>query len=78
MWRRIHRCYKRKYGMKSALDMSQVGPVKVYPLYSTLPPQQQQKIFEPVCLCCSSRGPCMCSFICNAGAATRGKYRYKG
>eukprot|EP00884_Botryococcus_braunii_P018562 jgi/Botrbrau1/538/Bobra.0010s0013.1 len=24
-----------------------VGPVKVYPLYSTLPPQQQQKIFEP-------------------------------
>lgn len=22
------------------------GPVKVYPLYSSLPPQQQQKIFE--------------------------------
>jgi hypothetical protein len=30
------------------LDGLQVGPVKVYPLYSTLPPQQQQKIFEPV------------------------------
>ncbi|RKF83081.1 putative pre-mRNA-splicing factor ATP-dependent RNA helicase prp43 [Golovinomyces cichoracearum] len=24
-----------------------VGPMKVYPLYGTLPPQQQQKIFEP-------------------------------
>lgn len=24
-----------------------VGPVKVLPLYSTLPPQQQQRIFEP-------------------------------
>ena len=24
-----------------------VGPVKVYPLYSTLPPQQQQRIFDP-------------------------------
>lgn len=27
---------------------SKVGPVKVLPLYSTLPPQQQQRIFEPV------------------------------
>jgi len=26
----------------------QVGPIKIFPLYSTLPPQQQQKIFEPV------------------------------
>jgi pre-mRNA-splicing factor ATP-dependent RNA helicase DHX15/PRP43 len=24
-----------------------VGPVKVYPLYSSLPPQQQQRIFDP-------------------------------
>ena len=24
----------------------QVGPVKIYPLYSTLPPTQQQRIFE--------------------------------
>lgn len=34
--------------MKYGLGLWQVGPVKVYPLYSTLPPQQQQKIFEPV------------------------------
>lgn len=26
----------------------QVGPIKIFPLYSTLPPQQQQKIFDPV------------------------------
>ena len=26
---------------------AQVGPVKVYPLYSTLPPKQQQLIFDP-------------------------------
>ncbi|KAK9013633.1 hypothetical protein V6N11_041634 [Hibiscus sabdariffa] len=26
---------------------NQVGPVKVVPLYSTLPPAMQQKIFEP-------------------------------
>ena len=25
-----------------------VGPIKVLPLYSTLPPQQQQRIFDPV------------------------------
>jgi Helicase conserved C-terminal domain len=25
----------------------QVGPIKIFPLYSTLPPQQQQRIFEP-------------------------------
>ena len=24
-----------------------VGPIKVYPLYSSLPPQQQQRIFDP-------------------------------
>ena len=28
-------------------DVVQVGPIKVQPLYSTLPPQQQQKIFDP-------------------------------
>uniref|UniRef100_A0A061RWP1 RNA helicase n=1 Tax=Tetraselmis sp. GSL018 TaxID=582737 RepID=A0A061RWP1_9CHLO len=28
------------------MDQKQVGPVKVYPLYSSLPPAQQQKIFE--------------------------------
>lgn len=26
---------------------SKVGPVAVIPLYSTLPPHQQQRIFEP-------------------------------
>ena len=26
---------------------AQVGPLKVYPLYSTLPPKQQQLIFDP-------------------------------
>jgi HrpA-like RNA helicase len=30
-----------------ALLTLQVGPIKVLPLYSTLPPQQQQRIFEP-------------------------------
>ena len=25
----------------------QVGPIKVFPLYSTLPPKQQQMIFDP-------------------------------
>ena len=30
----------------------QVGPIKIFPLYSTLPPQQQQKIFEPVSFPC--------------------------
>jgi pre-mRNA-splicing factor ATP-dependent RNA helicase DHX15/PRP43 len=51
---------------------SKVGPVKVLPLYSTLPPQQQQRIFEPVsaaallCLsytyihCTNSQGPTLC------------------
>ncbi len=28
------------------LWVRQVGPVKIYPLYSTLPPAQQQRIFE--------------------------------
>jgi hypothetical protein len=41
---------------------SKVGPVKVLPLYSTLPPQQQQRIFEPVsCLADVWRlGVCRC------------------
>ncbi|KAK9814960.1 hypothetical protein WJX73_003260 [Symbiochloris irregularis] len=33
---------------KECMQMGdQVGPVKIYPLYSSLPPQQQQKIFDP-------------------------------
>lgn len=35
----------------------QVGPVKIYPLYSTLPPQQQQRIFEPAPPALRSGGP---------------------
>ncbi|EQC28481.1 pre-mRNA-splicing factor ATP-dependent RNA helicase [Saprolegnia diclina VS20] len=31
----------------NALDQKKVGPVDVWPLYSTLPPAQQQKIFSP-------------------------------
>ncbi|KAK9817919.1 hypothetical protein WJX72_004309 [[Myrmecia] bisecta] len=37
----------RKIGKGCSEGGEGVGPVKVYPLYSTLPPQQQQKIFEP-------------------------------
>lgn len=35
---------------------SKVGPVKVLPLYSTLPPQQQQRIFEAVSNLCEGGG----------------------
>ncbi|AQL07094.1 Pre-mRNA-splicing factor ATP-dependent RNA helicase [Zea mays] len=35
----------------------QVGPVKVVPLYSTLPPAMQQKIFEPAPAPLKERGP---------------------
>ena len=41
----------------------QVGPIKVYPLYSTLPPQQQQKIFDPV----SPPGPLGVAVLSGAG-----------
>ena len=34
-----------------------VGPVRVYPLYSTLPPQQQQRIFEPAPSAARAGGP---------------------
>jgi pre-mRNA-splicing factor ATP-dependent RNA helicase DHX15/PRP43 len=33
---------------KEVQQQQKVGPVKVLPLYSTLPPQQQQRIFEAV------------------------------
>nr|DAD38331.1 TPA_asm: hypothetical protein HUJ06_008972 [Nelumbo nucifera] len=36
----------------------QVGPVKVVPLYSTLPPAMQQKIFEPFPPPLKEGGPC--------------------
>ncbi|MEW5317289.1 MAG: hypothetical protein WDW38_008600 [Sanguina aurantia] len=35
--------------------LMKVGPIKVLPLYSTLPPAQQQRIFEP----CNIALPCM-------------------
>ena len=38
----------RKIGAECARAGDGAGPVKVLPLYSTLPPQQQQRIFEPV------------------------------
>jgi len=38
----------RKIGNEVKNMGSKVGPIKVLPLYSTLPPQQQQRIFEPV------------------------------
>ena len=37
----------RKISKEVAQLGSAVGPVKIHPLYSTLPPQQQQKIFDP-------------------------------
>ncbi|KAL7112476.1 hypothetical protein ACP275_04G005300 [Erythranthe tilingii] len=36
----------RKIGKEIAKDGDQAGPVKIVPLYSTLPPAMQQKIFE--------------------------------
>ena len=33
---------------KEVQQQQKVGPIKVLPLYSTLPPQQQQRIFEAV------------------------------
>jgi pre-mRNA-splicing factor ATP-dependent RNA helicase DHX15/PRP43 len=37
----------RKIGKECSRLADSCGPVKVFPLYSTLPPQQQQRIFEP-------------------------------
>ena len=34
------------HGYQCACISAQVGPLKVLPLYSTLPPQQQQRIFD--------------------------------
>lgn len=46
-----HACTRRleTHGIPPCTSpLPQVGPVKILPLYSTLPPQQQQRIFEPV------------------------------
>lgn len=45
----------RRYSVSSSnfnALLAQAGPIKVLPLYSTLPPQQQQRIFEPVSHTC--------------------------
>ncbi|POS84561.1 P-loop containing nucleoside triphosphate hydrolase, partial [Erysiphe pulchra] len=40
-------CRKISLEADEMVRETDVGPLKVYPLYGTLPPQQQQKIFEP-------------------------------
>lgn len=40
-------CRKINADAEQASENFAVGPLKVYPLYGTLPPHQQQKIFEP-------------------------------
>lgn len=40
-------CRKINLGVDECIRADDAGPLKVYPLYGTLPPAQQQKIFEP-------------------------------
>ena len=40
-------CRKINLEADEMVREADAGPLKVYPLYGTLPPQQQQKIFEP-------------------------------
>lgn len=40
-------CKKIKLEADEMLREADVGPMTVYPLYGTLPPQQQQRIFDP-------------------------------
>lgn len=40
-------CRKIMMEADEMIREADAGPIKVYPLYGTLPPQQQQKIFEP-------------------------------
>ncbi|KAF2461204.1 P-loop containing nucleoside triphosphate hydrolase protein [Lineolata rhizophorae] len=40
-------CRKIRLEADELVREAGAGPLKVYPLYGTLPPQQQQKIFEP-------------------------------
>ncbi|KAF5179639.1 Atp-dependent rna helicase dhx8 [Thalictrum thalictroides] len=48
----------RKIAKEVSNSGDQVGPVKVVPLYSTLPPSMQQKIFEPAPPPVNEGGPC--------------------
>ena len=40
-------CRKISLEVDEAIREADAGPLKVYPLYGTLPPNQQQRIFEP-------------------------------
>lgn len=40
-------CRKINLEVDESIRAADTGPLKVYPLYGTLPPAQQQKIFEP-------------------------------
>ncbi|KAK9688177.1 DEAH-box ATP-dependent RNA helicase prp43 [Basidiobolus ranarum] len=40
-------CFRISNSIQPLLSKSEVGPVKVIPLYSSLPPAAQQRIFEP-------------------------------
>ena len=40
-------CRKISAQVEESAESMDVGPLEVYPLYGTLPPNQQQKIFEP-------------------------------
>ncbi|KAL8708288.1 MAG: hypothetical protein Q9225_007622 [Loekoesia sp. 1 TL-2023] len=40
-------CRKINLEVDEMIREADAGPLKVYPLYGTLPPQQQQRIFEP-------------------------------
>lgn len=40
-------CRKINLEVDESIRAADAGPLKVYPLYGTLPPAQQQKIFEP-------------------------------
>jgi pre-mRNA-splicing factor ATP-dependent RNA helicase DHX15/PRP43 len=40
-------CRKINIEVDDMIQEADAGPIKVYPLYGSLPPQQQQRIFEP-------------------------------
>ena len=40
-------CRKLSFEADQLLEETDVGPLKAYPLYGSLPPAQQQRIFEP-------------------------------
>ena len=48
-------CRKLSFEADQLLEETDVGPLKAYPLYGSLPPAQQQRIFEPAPGTTSSR-----------------------